>query len=100
VETGSKEERGWNPLGITKKIWGEPQITQAIGRRSFEKKEVQMSSQGPVKGFYTQGHRTCLVKGPDFSGGTPDRTCLVRLGFSKLKLVPENLAIYNLVDGP
>jgi hypothetical protein len=26
VETGSKEERGWNPIGIAKKGWGESQI--------------------------------------------------------------------------
>jgi hypothetical protein len=57
-------------------------------------------SQGPIKGIYTQGHRTCPVKGPDLSGGTLDLTCSMRIGFSKLELVPENLAIYNLVDRP
>jgi hypothetical protein len=102
VETGSEEERGWDPLGIAKQRRVTPQIaldvSQAIGGRSLEKKRVQMQSQGPVKGFYTQGYQTCLVKGQDLSGGIPDRTCPVRLRFPDLELVLENLAIYNLVD--
>jgi hypothetical protein len=68
-------------------------IAQATGGRSLEKKRVQMHSQWPVKELYTQGHQSCLVKGPDLSGGTPDQTCLLRLGFSDLELVPEILAI-------
>jgi hypothetical protein len=100
VETGSEEERGWNPLWITKQRRETPQIaleiTLAAGGRSLEKKRVQMRSQGLAKEFYTQGYRTCPVKGPDLSSETPDRTCLVRFGFPDLELVTKNLVIYNL----
>jgi hypothetical protein len=55
-------------------------ITQAVGGINLEKKGVQMRSQGPIKGFYTQRYWTCPVKGPDLSGGTPNQTCPVRVG--------------------
>jgi hypothetical protein len=41
-----------------------------------------------------------IPRAPDFFGGAPDRTCLVRNGFSDLELVLEILAIYNLVERP
>jgi hypothetical protein len=37
-------------------------IAQAASGRSLEKKGVQMQSQGPVKGFYTEGYQTCPVR--------------------------------------
>jgi hypothetical protein len=37
-------------------------VTQATGVRNLEKKGAQMWSQGPIKGFYTQGYQTCPVR--------------------------------------
>jgi hypothetical protein len=59
VETGSEEEREWNPLGITKQREGEPQIALESPRapvgEAWRRQESKCGVKGPVKGFYTQG---------------------------------------------
>jgi hypothetical protein len=67
VETGSKEERGWNPLGITKKIWGEPQIAQESPKLSvgevLRRKKFKWAVKGQSKDFIPRG--TGLVRWRD-----------------------------------
>jgi hypothetical protein len=95
MEIGSEEERGWNPLGITKQMRGKPQITlespKALVGEAWRRKESKCVVKGRSKGFIPRGIRHVRWR---------DQTCLVRLGFPDLELVPKNLAIYNLVDRP
>jgi hypothetical protein len=101
VETGFEEERGWNPLGNTKKRRGVPNrlgIALSTGRRRVGE-EKSPSAQSRT------GQWNLYPGAPDLSG---EGTRLVLYGTNlssenrifRLGTCSEKLAIYNLVDRP
>jgi hypothetical protein len=110
VGAGFLEERGRIPLEITKKCEGnlEPPMESPILLVGgvWEKEESNEESRTSQRGFIPgapglSGKRTELVQwrlGPDFSD--VGRTYPVGKGISDLEIVPEILAIYNLVLRP
>jgi hypothetical protein len=80
VETGSEEERGWNPLGITKQRRGKPQVWSHPSHRCEKLGEDRSPN------AESRADQRVLYPGvPDLSG--EGQTCPVRLGFSDLELV-------------